>query len=75
MLSLLNHSCVPNVSVEHLDASNVMSLGAARDILKGEELTIEYVPKEGVWKERQDGLIEYGFECSCKKCLNEIKSK
>jgi|TARA_B110000208_G_C11524762_1_gene342004 hypothetical protein len=48
-----------------------MSLVSTRDILKNEELFIEYVPKEGTLKERQDGLIEYGFVCCCKKCKRE----
>ena len=44
ILTLANHSCDPNVSIEFLDQeSNIGSMVALRDIQKGEELCITYV--------------------------------
>ena len=76
--SHLNHSCIPNISVRHIDTRHALSrisLIAHRVINPGEELFISYVnPKMGV-KARRKELVEWGFgECRCKRCLEEAKN-
>jgi hypothetical protein len=44
ILTLANHDCDPNASIEFLGESNVGSMVAIRDIRKGEEITNTYVP-------------------------------
>ena len=44
VLSLSNHSCDPNASIEFLNENNTGSMVALRNIQKGEEITITYVP-------------------------------
>lgn len=44
LLSLSNHSCDPNASIEFLDESNKGYMLALRDIMVGEEITVTYVP-------------------------------
>jgi hypothetical protein len=72
MMSLLNHDCNPNTSMEFLADCNVVSLVATRDIHMHEELSIAYVPTEGSIEERHDGLLEYGFLCQCHTCETEM---
>ena len=152
LLTLANHDCNPNASIEFLQESNRGSMVATRDISVGEEICITYIPNGGVdggdgseyfshfeptsmWKwlnsnnddyksdkistslseeaecngddclasigdgvgreeqeqvvleeceqllegssqtERAKGLLEYGFECECRRCINERKWK
>jgi len=44
VLSLSNHSCSPNASIEFLQENNVGTMLALRNICKGEEITITYCP-------------------------------
>ena len=44
ILTLANHDCDPNASIEFLGESNKGSLVALRDIARGEEITITYIP-------------------------------
>jgi len=44
ILTLANHDCDPNVSIEFLGESNRGSLVALRDISYGEEICITYIP-------------------------------
>lgn len=154
LLTLANHDCNPNASIEFLQESNRGSMVATRDISVGEEICITYIPNGGVgcgdgcqyfshfeptrtWKwlngnddddgesdasstteqntgeeedcngddrllasigdgvgreeeeteemleeveqplegsnytERAKGLLEYGFKCECRRCINE----
>ena len=141
LLTLANHDCNPNASIEFLQETNRGSMLATRDITIGEEICITYVPNGGVgngersdffahfeptrtWKwlnanntandedsdehtlgsdedesddfsldesagehteeeyqplegtcqsERAYALLEYGFECRCIRCLNELR--
>ncbi|KAL7527844.1 hypothetical protein ACHAXR_002163 [Thalassiosira sp. AJA248-18] len=43
LLTLANHDCNPNASIEYLQESNRGSMVATRDILVGEEICITYV--------------------------------
>ncbi|ESK93322.1 putative set-like protein [Moniliophthora roreri MCA 2997] len=76
--SHLNHCCVPNVSVRHIDQRNALSritVVAKRDIEPGEELLVTYVnPNNGVVARRQE-LQEWGFgQCMCERCVKEAKA-
>ncbi|KAL9188817.1 hypothetical protein ACHAXT_007195 [Thalassiosira profunda] len=48
LLTLANHDCNPNASIEFLQESNRGSMVATRDIAVGEEIFITYVPNGGV---------------------------
>jgi hypothetical protein len=48
LLSLANHSCRPNTSIEFLHGSNRASLVATRDIQPLEEICITYIPIDNV---------------------------
>ncbi|KAG8985918.1 SET domain-containing protein 5 [Tulasnella sp. 427] len=77
--SHLNHSCSPNVSVQHplLDTQPAkISVVAKRPIAAGEELTVTYVNPRNNLKKRRRELKEWGFgECRCERCLEEEKTK
>jgi SET and MYND domain-containing protein len=50
-----------------------LSLIAARDIEKGEELTISYIDESASFIERQKQLMTYyKFVCDCKKCVQQL---
>ena len=77
--SHLNHSCIPNISVRHLDQRTALSritIIAKRDIAVGEELVITYVdPSLGVRKRRSQ-LGAWGFgQCDCVRCVEEDKEE
>jgi hypothetical protein len=77
--SHLNHSCIPNISVRHLDQRTTLSRItniAKRDIAVGEELVITYVdPSLGV-RERRSQLGAWGFgQCDCERCVEEAKEE
>jgi hypothetical protein len=43
-------------------------------ILEGEEITISYVNPEWPSELRRDALKrDYGFDCHCKPCLEDLK--
>eukprot|EP00979_Chaetoceros_neogracilis_P013460 scaffold3835_cov295-Chaetoceros_neogracile.AAC.29 len=44
LLTLANHDCDPNASIEFLQESNRGSMVALRDIVAGEEICLSYVP-------------------------------
>ena len=68
--SRINHSCLPNVSVEWEKLK--MEVKAIRVIKKGEELSFNYAGElgiEGSWKERRDLLQKsWFFDCECPAC-------
>lgn len=73
ILTLANHDCDPNASIEFLEESNLGSLVALREIGFGEEITITYIP---------NGDFDCGDECGDRfkhftptrtwKCLNDL---
>lgn len=80
----INHSCEPNVRVEYKHGSSndsevaargsgakklVAYVKALRPIAQGEELLQAYVEESLPYEERVRALAEYGFKCSCGKCL------
>ncbi|OEU18378.1 hypothetical protein FRACYDRAFT_236655 [Fragilariopsis cylindrus CCMP1102] len=44
LLTLANHDCTPNASIEFLQESNRGSMVALRDIVVGEEICLSYIP-------------------------------
>ncbi|TFK72380.1 SET domain-containing protein [Pluteus cervinus] len=76
--SHLNHSCTPNIAVNHLDVRTALAritVTAKEDIKPGEELVVTYVnPKLNV-KDRQRELQAWGFgTCRCDRCVEEVKT-
>jgi SET domain-containing protein len=48
---------------------------AKQDIAEGEEITISYVDPEWPGHLRRDTLKrDYGFECHCPRCVEELKN-
>lgn len=76
--SHLNHSCIPNVSVRHLDQRTALAritVIAKRDIPAGEELLVTYVNPQASYHARQSELQGWGFgACTCPRCLEEAKA-
>ncbi|GIQ84537.1 hypothetical protein KIPB_006047 [Kipferlia bialata] len=66
--SMLNHSCVPNVSRYWDESSGEMVFHSTRDIDAGEELTISYISRRLSRAERKEKLAGYSFECQCPLC-------
>ena len=50
------------------DAPLRARLTALRDIGPGEELVQSYVDQALSFEARRLALLDYGFECSCRKC-------
>ena len=73
--SHMNHSCVPNISVRHLDQRTALSritVIARREIAPGEELCITYVNPGLPLENRRKQLLEWGFGiCKCTRCMTE----
>lgn len=71
--SAVNHSCLPNATVEFPYSNSVLVLRATRDIQPGEEICISYLSEcdlERSRHSRQNYLSSmYLFTCHCEKCL------
>ena len=61
----INHACVPNVEAE-IDQNNKIMIYALRDIVEGEELTIDY------GEEYFDKFIK-PVGCKCATCLTTTR--
>ncbi|KGL74452.1 SET and MYND domain-containing protein 4, partial [Tinamus guttatus] len=74
VLSLLNHSCSPNVSVSFNGAA--ATVRASQPIPRGQEIFHCYGPDRCRMRvaERQQLLRQYFFECHCQACLEELGS-
>ncbi len=73
-VSLMNHSCDPNVIAIY--DKDLLIIRANRNIANGEEVMNCYGPhcKRMSKSERQTALLEqYFFKCECKSCSNETK--
>lgn len=69
---LLNHSCEPNADWHFSELKGRHIITALRDIHKGEQVTISYLPPELPLAERQQNLyLRYGFHCDCILCKKE----
>lgn len=73
LFSRFNHSCSPNTHINYYTEDSTVSLYAARDIKKGEEITI-YL-HFAYFLERQDRDIlfnlRFGEKCRCVLCRDE----
>ncbi|NXY48471.1 SMYD4 protein, partial [Ceuthmochares aereus] len=74
VLSLLNHSCCPNISVSF--NGTAATVRASQPIPSGQEIFHCYGPHHCRMKvaERRHLLSQYFFECRCQACLNELQS-
>ncbi|TDL25417.1 hypothetical protein BD410DRAFT_896296 [Rickenella mellea] len=64
--SLCNHSCIPTSN--RVFFGDVLVIRASRNLKKGEELTVQYVPGELPFTERQERLSKFDFVCYCPLC-------
>lgn len=71
--SCMNHSCCPSARAfkRDEDRDGQATIIACRPIKKGEEVTISYIDEDLELEERQALLADYGFRCSCPKCVSE----
>lgn len=81
----MNHSCDPNVIVKYVYSCSgggnrarwgklyplLIQCCAIRDVQEGEELCISYIKSDATYEERKLLLENYGFECTCLKCVTE----
>ncbi|KAL1745552.1 hypothetical protein HDZ31DRAFT_36187 [Schizophyllum fasciatum] len=67
-ISRINHDCRPNAHYAFHRPSFSARLRALRHIKAGEEILISYVPPEAPRSQRQEGLSQYGFTCTCVTC-------
>jgi hypothetical protein len=70
LMSQMNHACDANVVVAY-GANHTGAAVATRDIAAGEELCISYIDATQDVRGRQEDLENYGFVCTCPKCLAE----
>ncbi|BBN16381.1 protein MpATXR10 [Marchantia polymorpha subsp. ruderalis] len=75
--SCVNHSCRPNAKAfkREEDRDGAAVLLAIRPIRKGEEITISYIDENHDLEERQALLADYGFVCSCSRCIEDSSMK
>jgi len=73
----MNHSCAPNTHAQKReeDKDGRAVLLALRPISVGEELTISYVDESLSLSKRRNALKDYGFVCSCPRCIDEESRK
>ena len=68
--SCMNHSCQP--SAHAMQSTNDEHSGAVivatRNIAAGQEVTISYIDETLPYRERQEALQDYGFQCTCPLC-------
>ncbi|KAJ2935604.1 hypothetical protein H1R20_g1491, partial [Candolleomyces eurysporus] len=69
--SRFNHSCIPDVSAPGFDpVTFTMRFTALRDIKAGSQIHVAYTSITDSKAERQKALEPYGFECTCRACVN-----
>lgn len=75
-VSLLNHSCNPNVISSFKEDSSVIVVKASRTIEAFEEIFNCYGPhylKMSLFDRRQSLFEQYRFKCDCDACENQLK--
>lgn len=70
-IAMINHSCLPNASVEFDSGSCRASVILLKPVACEAELTFCYVDADLALAERTAALAEYGFECDCPRCAAE----
>lgn len=71
--TLFNHSCNPNILF--INHNDYMVFYTIYNITKGEQLFIHYIDVNLPLNTRQKLLQQYGFICTCDKCINNDNSK
>nr|XP_053652888.1 SET domain-containing protein SmydA-8-like [Cherax quadricarinatus] len=67
-LYLMNHSCLPNVTLRS-DLNRTLFVRAAVPIKKGQPLLFSYLPPtDPIWRRQGDLKNIYFFTCSCERC-------
>lgn len=74
-ISRANHSCVFNAEHGFRPGGMRGELSAVRDINEGEEVTITYCKPKSDLRRRREELEDYGFECTCERCLGEVAAE
>ncbi|KAI1390262.1 uncharacterized protein F4822DRAFT_443188 [Hypoxylon trugodes] len=69
-LSMINHSCMPNAFVQFVGRKAV--LHAIREIKAGEEVEISYIDTTLHLAQRQRGMKQYFFKCTCLRCERDL---
>ncbi len=67
--SYINHSCLPNV--ERAFIGDMIIIRAAKDLDAGSELAHSYVSLLKGYEDRQNGLKDYAFQCTCRRCRSD----
>ncbi|XP_063972320.1 SET domain-containing protein SmydA-8-like [Diachasmimorpha longicaudata] len=69
--AMQNHSCTPNTR-HFFKTNDIMSVYAAVDIKKGEELTMTYIsPFWDTFIRRRYLMMSKHFECRCRRCSDQ----
>ncbi|KXJ89121.1 hypothetical protein Micbo1qcDRAFT_235460 [Microdochium bolleyi] len=68
LVARINHSCAPNAANVWDDESGLRVIWASRDIARGEEIFVSYVPLLRDTPARRARLAQYGFVCGCEVC-------
>ncbi|KAL0049888.1 hypothetical protein WJX82_000076 [Trebouxia sp. C0006] len=72
VLSMFNHSCVPNLA--HSSVGTVQYVYAVHDIKKGEQLCVHYTSLYEPRRVRQQALLqEKFFTCACERCSTPVE--
>jgi hypothetical protein len=71
----INHSCRPNCLNFWSEKTSKRIIYTGRDIEKGEEITVSYIPLLKSIQQRQERLQQYGFTCTCSACQSSESSK
>lgn len=74
-IARINHSCRPNSGNHWSENTGLRIIYASRNIEKGEEITVSYIPLLKTIKERQSRLQQYGFTCDCEACQSAAGDK
>jgi hypothetical protein len=72
--SILNHSCIPNITFGKVD--DEMHFVTTKFIKKGEELCDYYIDINEKKSQRQEKLLlQYNFICKCERCIEKDNNK
>ncbi|TLS24953.1 hypothetical protein PpBr36_07507 [Pyricularia pennisetigena] len=67
-IARINHACSPNSFSRFHPSDLTMDVGAMRDIMPGEEITISYIPLGLPSTHRAAKIRDWGFACTCRLC-------
>ncbi|PSN69409.1 SET domain-containing protein [Corynespora cassiicola Philippines] len=67
-IARINHSCRPNAAYYWNEKLQKRVIYASRNITRGEEITVSYIPLLLDSSQRQRRLNQYGFACTCSAC-------